>query len=282
VRPTPRTRPIAGRQTSAVTVLALAVLGLAGCTRAPSDLRPEPPPAPPANRIDGFGVAGIALPAMAGFRPAEERLGPRVLVPDPRTFVLRQGDEGAAVTYLQQRLADLHYDLDGVDGMFGPSTHHAVVAFQKVHGMKRSGVVGRGVWARLDSAKAPKPKYDLRGRYIEVSVTHQVLYYVVAGKVDRVLDASTGHEQWFEVDGEMRLGHTARGSFQIYKQIPGWNMSSVGGMYDSSFFIGREAIHGYPDVPPYPASHGCVRVTIDSVGRLWPEMTMGLRVFIYD
>jgi len=31
-------------------------------------------------------------------------------------------------------------------------------------------------------------------------------------------------------------------------------------MYYSNYFIGGFAIHGYVDVPPYPASHGCVRV----------------------
>ena len=28
----------------------------------------------------------------------------------------------------------------------------------------------------------------------------------------------------------------------------------------ASYFVGGIAFHEYPDVPPYPASHGCVRV----------------------
>jgi lipoprotein-anchoring transpeptidase ErfK/SrfK len=33
-------------------------------------------------------------------------------------------------------------------------------------------------------------------------------------------------------------------------------------MVDSSFFNGGDAIHGYNPVPPYPASHGCLRVPV--------------------
>ncbi|MGC1210903.1 MAG: L,D-transpeptidase [Micromonospora sp.] len=29
------------------------------------------------------------------------------------------------------------------------------------------------------------------------------------------------------------------------------------------------AIHGYTSVPPYPASHGCVRVTLPAMDWLW-------------
>src|SRR6266511_2199832 len=48
---------------------------------------------------------------------------------------LRYGARGTAVVYLQQRLTTLHYDVGGVDGIFGYNTLHAVYAFQKVQGI---------------------------------------------------------------------------------------------------------------------------------------------------
>jgi lipoprotein-anchoring transpeptidase ErfK/SrfK len=40
-------------------------------------------------------------------------------------------------------------------------------------------------------------------------------------------------------------------------------------------------VHGYPDVPPYPASHGCSRIPMwiaQTVYRLMPE---GSAVYVY-
>src|SRR6266536_2699884 len=55
---------------------------------------------------------------------------------------LRYGARGTAVVYLQQRLTTLHYDVGGVDGIFGYNTLHAVYAFQKVQGTTVDGIVG--------------------------------------------------------------------------------------------------------------------------------------------
>src|SRR5262249_1517561 len=56
---------------------------------------------------------------------------------------LRLGARGGAVVTLQQRLAALHYfDVSAADGVFGQNTYHAVIAFQKVQGLGRDGIVG--------------------------------------------------------------------------------------------------------------------------------------------
>ena len=64
-----------------------------------------------------------------------------------RVVVLRQGDQGKEVRALQTELAQLGYkDLHGhalnPDGDFGPSTRHAVKAFQHDHGLSDDGVAG--------------------------------------------------------------------------------------------------------------------------------------------
>lgn len=55
---------------------------------------------------------------------------------------LKRGSTGPEVSALQQRLADLGFDPNGVDGIFGPGTESAVKAFQQSKGLTVDGVVG--------------------------------------------------------------------------------------------------------------------------------------------
>jgi lipoprotein-anchoring transpeptidase ErfK/SrfK len=41
------------------------------------------------------------------------------------------------------------------------------------------------------------------------------------------------------------------------------------------------AIHGYPEVPAYPASHGCVRVPMWVATRLFAMHAYGFPIYIY-
>ena len=55
---------------------------------------------------------------------------------------LRRGSTGPEVTALQQRLTDLGFDPNGIDGKFGPDTEAAVKAFQQANGLTVDGIVG--------------------------------------------------------------------------------------------------------------------------------------------
>lgn len=46
-------------------------------------------------------------------------------------------------------------------------------------------------------------------------------------------------------------------------------------------FHGNFAIHGWADVPRYPASHGCVRVPIWAADWLYDRSPVGERVYVY-
>lgn len=67
------------------------------------------------------------------------------------TEILSLGDRSEAVTDLQQRLNRLGEDL-ATDGIFGPDTHAAVVAFQAGNDLVPDGIVGRRTWDKLKSA----------------------------------------------------------------------------------------------------------------------------------
>ena len=47
------------------------------------------------------------------------------------------------------------------------------------------------------------------------------------------------------------------------------------------YFTGGYAIHGNPSVPPYPASHGCVRVPMWVAPRLYETNPYGETVYVY-
>jgi lipoprotein-anchoring transpeptidase ErfK/SrfK len=208
--------------------------------------------------------------------PAAPEDTPSASVPE-----LEVGAGGPAVLSLQARLAALHYDIGAVDGSYGDDTSHAVVAFQKVNGLSPTGIADSATWSALFHPFVPKAKYDYTGTSIEVDLTLQVVYLVRDGKIQGIFDASTGGGYEFVSKGVTKIAITPTGTYRIYLQIDGWYESSVGWMYRSSFFLRGFALHGEVSVPPYPASHGCVRVTLSAINRLWPSLYLGMLVSIY-
>src|SRR5258708_10400894 len=67
---------------------------------------------------------------------------------------LRQGSSGSDVKDLQQKLKDLGFDPNGVDGHFGPGTRDAVIAFQQSKGLQADGIAGPNTLAALQSGGA--------------------------------------------------------------------------------------------------------------------------------
>ncbi|HTS74023.1 MAG TPA: L,D-transpeptidase family protein [Gaiellaceae bacterium] len=178
---------------------------------------------------------------------------------------LRVGSGGPSVLALEQRLHELHYALAAVNAYYGTDTSDAVVAFQKLHGLPRTGTTDARFWRELEVAHVPVPRYP--GTHVEVSKELQVLLMVRDGQVTLVVPVSTG-----------ATGNTPVGLWHVYSKVPGYNAKE---MYYSSFFIGGFAIHGYHDVPYYPASHGCVRIPIWVATRVYSLIPYGTAVYVY-
>lgn len=64
---------------------------------------------------------------------------------------LKLGDRGKEVLDIQARLRSIGYDVgtDGVDGLFGPETHAAILHFQQARGLLADGVVAENTWCEL-------------------------------------------------------------------------------------------------------------------------------------
>jgi N-acetylmuramoyl-L-alanine amidase len=177
---------------------------------------------------------------------------------------LALGARGPSVLALERRLASLHYALRGVDGVYGQDTYEAVLAFQKVNGLPRTGRVEDWLWRRLARAGAPRARHG--GDYIEVDKTRQVLFVVEGGVVTKVVHVSTG-----------ATGNTPLGSWRVYRRVPGWDWV----LWYPLYFKGGFAIHGYPSVPAYPASHGCVRIPMWIAPTLYGTHGQGTTVVVH-
>jgi peptidoglycan hydrolase-like protein with peptidoglycan-binding domain len=173
------------------------------------------------------------------------------------------GARGANVQALEAKLAELHYDVGKVDGVFDSVTFHAVVAFQKVTGLSRTGRATDDVVAKVMAAGPPGALLPSGGATrVEVDIKRQVLFLYKGGGLYRTLDISTGSGKRYCVDGACATAVTPGGSFRIGRRISGWRTSRLGRLYNPLYFNGGIAIHGAPSVPAYPASHGCVRITM--------------------
>ncbi|GAA1232263.1 L,D-transpeptidase family protein [Oryzihumus leptocrescens] len=186
---------------------------------------------------------------------------------------LSAGSRGTAVISLQQRLSALGYWCGAVDGVFGDLTRQAVVAAQKVAGLTRDGVCGPLTWSALDRGVRPVPQ-SRSGHVVEVDKAHQVLLVVDSGRVSRTFNTSTGSGQSYWSSGAWHLAVTPLGTFRVFRQVNGWDASPLGQLYRPKYFNGGIALHGYPSVPAYPASHGCVRVSIPAMDLFWSTGTM--------
>ena len=68
--------------------------------------------------------------------------------------LLKKGSTGPDVLTLQTSLKQLGFDPNGVDGIYGPGTQTAVIAFQKAKGLTPDGICGPSTMAALQSSAA--------------------------------------------------------------------------------------------------------------------------------
>jgi hypothetical protein len=201
----------------------------------------------------------VTAAAPPGWLPASRSLTARTVQPR-----LALGSRGAGVIALERRLRDLRYALPRVDSIYGADTYEAVLAFQKVNGLPWTGRTDARVWRALARAHVPFARY--RGTHIEVSKSRQYLLVVRAGVVRDVVHISTG-----------AAGNTPIGRWHVYRKVVGWDWI----LWYPMYFLRGFAIHGYPSVPAYPASHGCVRVPMWIAPRLFTEVQRGETIYVY-
>jgi lipoprotein-anchoring transpeptidase ErfK/SrfK len=278
---------VAGRRRAAVALVAAGLTGalaLGACTTGNAD---EPAQAEGTSTTASTAATTSAPPtteattsttrATATTKAPTTTTKPKPAAP-PK---LSSGASGASVKALQHRLGELGYQVQAADGQFGGETLHSVVAFQKVNRLGRDGVVGPITRKALEHPRIPKPRSARPGFHVEADLTLQVVYMVRDGRIQEILDASSASGQTYTVDGDVRLAVTPMGSFVIQRKIDAWRKSKLGLLYRPAYFTGGYALHGAYSVPPFPASHGCIRITTTAMDRWFAKLPVGTPFLVY-
>jgi hypothetical protein len=192
--------------------------------------------------------------------------------------------EGQAVLRLQHRLHRLGYWLDDPDGTYGDLTTQAVLAFQGWEGLAMDGIAGPLTRRALLDAGRPEPR-DPATDGVEIDKHHQVILVVRSGVAKFVFHTSTGTGQpYIDPDGAAQVADTPSGHFEFTRQVDGWRDGDLGLMWRPKYFHPTGvAIHGYSNVPGYPASHGCSRVSMQAMNFIWDQdlAPLGTPVWVY-
>lgn len=197
---------------------------------------------------------------------------------------LKVGSKGPEVSALQQRLNDLAFWSGTVDGSFGSGTKQAVYALQKAAGLKRDGRVGPATRAALDRGAQPSKRIT-GGTGLEIDLGAQLLIGTRDGATAFILNTSTGSgKRYTTANGGRATARTPTGDFSVFRTYSkGWQTAPLGRLYRPAYFYKGWAIHGSTSIPSYPASHGCARISVRAMNRLWDEgwAGHGTRVLVY-
>lgn len=234
----------------------------------------RPAPAPPLPTVAN------AAPASGDEVAAPKKPEPAPVAPREIPKLARRGTQ--RILEVEARLAELGYWTGPVDGILDPASQLALVAFQKVEGRPRTGRITADEHAALMAAERPRA---LEGgpAHVEVDISRQVLFFVGDdGEVDRAIAVSTGNNKDYVFKGVRDRAYTPRGRWTVYRKILGMRRAPLGDIFYPSYLVGGIAIHGSPSIPPYPASHGCVRVPMWAAKEISERVPAGAQVLIHD
>lgn len=220
------------------------------------------------DQVDSARVSaggGVVDPGVDRRDYAAPAQGPKPLVRPP-------GAKLPGIRRVQTKLARLRYlPARAVDGLAGYRTRQAVMAFQAWSGLDRDGVVGPATSAALKTARRPKPQLPGALRRIEVHREKGVALLIAGGRTVRAIHVSAGGPGT----------PTPGGRYSVFrKELQSWSVPFRTWLPLASYFNAGIAFHEYPDVPSYPASHGCVRVPAPEARGVYRFASVGTPVVV--
>jgi hypothetical protein len=211
-------------------------------------------------RPDGKGTWKLAELAPAAAFPLALRLDPEEAADADQLRLAQTFLAAAGWLDPNEITAELDY-----------ATSQSLLAFEAWNGLERDGALTAVSFERILRATRPTPRHDGPGRAVEIYRNLGVLLLVENGRVVRAVHTSTGIG-----------GRTPAGSFHVYrKEQLSWSVPFKVWMPWASYFVGGIAMHSYPYVPAYPASHGCVRLPSPEALRVYTFAVQGTPVYVY-
>jgi lipoprotein-anchoring transpeptidase ErfK/SrfK len=191
----------------------------------------------------------------------------------PLATVRSEGTAVPGTRRVQERLALLGYlPAAAIDGLYGYGTRQAVTAFQAWQGLARDGVAGPMTKAELARARRPAPRPGGPARRMEVYREKGVALLIDRGRTVRAIHVSTG----------AGANATPAGRYKVFgKELRSWSVPFRTWLPYASYFNAGIAFHEYADVPPHPASHGCVRVPAPEARYVYVFARLGTTVIVY-
>jgi len=282
-----------------IALLALSTLGpasLAGCggvvsstaeaaAVSPSTIALSPPSPPPTT----VPAPVITIPPAALPPPEPLRIAATPLdVP----LVAVGTQDGEETERIQQRLLDLGFWLQSVNGDYGVTTSQAVMAFQKYMGLPATAEVDEATASLLTVADMRANGTATGGTLIEVDKDRQLLFVIRDGMTTWTINVSTGSGIPFRERDKTEWGKWIHGDAQTPDGIflvdrereKGWHGGDLGDIYRPKFFNGGIALHGSYEIPNYPASHGCVRMSTAAMDMIWKDdiAPIGMTVWVHS
>ena len=251
------------------------------------------------------GITGPATTAQPATAPPAAPLAAAVTI----------GSIGDDVRRVQERLTELGFQPGPADGQFGSGTQQAVWAFKKLFGnvewedfnaRNDQSVVSEEVWQQMANPNVRfLPRRPGAGTHVEVYLPQQVLAvfrddepifisHISSGELDADGQPATFCETAtydtdengnpYEEPVTKQVCAEAKspgGVFRFNRSYDGNRVSPLGGMKNPWYFNYGIAIHGAQNVPTFPASHGCIRIS-NSLADVFPELVeRGDRVYVW-
>ena len=198
---------------------------------------------------------------------------------------------GEATALIQTRLIQLGFWVSEADGDYGLETQQAVMAFQKYLGLEASGRVNDETAGWLTIMTEEGHGLSDTGTLVEVDKTRQLVFIVVDGKTQWIFNTSTGNGKEYEEVDKNTPGETIKGValtpdglWDVTRERPeGWWEGDLGKIYRPKYFRGGIALHGSNNIPNYPASHGCVRLSVPAMDFIWDSglVPVGTTVWVH-
>jgi hypothetical protein len=172
------------------------------------------------------------------------------------------------VRAFKKEMAKMGY-VSGGGSCFNGRLGREVLAYRKVNDMDRNQKASATLVKKAFAGKGGyHVKYPGAGEHAEVPLSKQVLVLTKGDKPFAIYPVSTGKSST----------PTITGHYTFYRREPGYNNE---GMYYSFYWHNGYAVHGYAEVPNYPASHGCVRTFIADQPRIYDQLNYGESIFVF-